>query len=70
MHKLFSSLILLLGYYSKDVDAPKGQNNVVDELLSINLEDKNKTVKVILRILSEIGYCNIWAENYNTLKNN
>lgn len=65
MKKLFSYLICLLNFYSKDLQAPTSKTTTIDQLLSL---DKNVTLKKIVKILSEIGYTNLWVENYNSMK--
>lgn len=69
IQKLFASLMLLLGFYSRDLGSPRDQSSIINKLLTINPEEKTKTVKAILKILSAIGYSNLWAEKYNNLKN-
>jgi hypothetical protein len=61
IEKLFSSMILLLSFCANKVEAPKSQDSLIDKILSLNSEDRNLTVKAILKIFSAIGYTNLWA---------
>ena len=69
VEKLFASMILVVGYCVKNSEIPKSQDNDIDKLLSINADNRTETIKAILRILSSIGYTNLWADSYNGLKN-
>ena len=61
IEKLFSSMILILSHCASKVEASKDQDNLIDKLLGVNSEDRNITVKAILKIFSAIGYTNLWA---------
>ena len=62
IEKLFSSMILLLSFCANKVEAPKNKDSVIDnKILGLNSEDRNLTVKAILKIFSAIGYTNLWA---------
>lgn len=70
LQKLFSSLILLLTHFSKtNIAAPTASNTTEEQLLVTGSADKTQTIKTILNIFSEIGYTNLWAESFNSLKN-
>jgi hypothetical protein len=68
MKKLFASLICLLNFYSKGLPSPSPAKTIIDELLSINLDNRTQNIKNIIKILSDIGYTNLWAESFNSLK--
>ena len=47
---------------------PKSQDNDLDKLLSVNVDNRNLTIKAILKIFAAIGYTNLWADTFNSLK--
>ncbi len=47
----------------------KGEQTIDQILKLINSsEDKDNLLKIILKLFVKIGYVNLWAENYNSLK--
>lgn len=62
-------MILVFRHCIKGIDIPKTQDSAIDKLLNINTEDRTKTIKALLKIFSQIGYTNLWAESYNSIKN-
>ena len=61
IEKLFSSMILILNYCAGKAEAPKSQDNLIDKILSVNSENRNLTIKAILKIFTTIEYTNLWA---------
>lgn len=61
-------MILVLGHCVRKVDTSSSKDSEIDKLLSTNAENRNLTIKMILKIFSAIGYTNLWADSYNNLK--
>ena len=68
LQKIFFALIILLRFYIQKYTPNMKSQTFVDKLINASEEQRLSRAKDIMKILTQIGYTNLWSESFNSLK--